>query len=322
VFNNKYFFKKLRKFRKPLIYDRFIKFFFRTNLPKRKFLKKHEVYYKFSKKLKRKTKWMWNIYSKNLTTILGYNLRNLNRIIRLYNLMGKRQYRKSLKYINNKKLKYNLKKKNRKNDPLWNITTSFIKTLNRNRKKQNQQFLKMRRKRRKQRFLLMRKKKILFTEFSHFLQNLTFYYFWRKFSISFFLYKPYIFNVDLKLKYFKKLAIFKNYYRRFLLNLKHEAGEAFSRKKILPLRYKLNRLKYFDNEQAVLYGYKFHFKGRFTRKQRAASLWFSKGAVSSSAMNANVDYGFYTIRLRYSVCTVKIWLYKGPRCPIFRFRVI
>jgi hypothetical protein len=32
--------------------------------------------------------------------------------------MGKRQYRKSLKYINNKKLKYNLKKKNRKNDPL------------------------------------------------------------------------------------------------------------------------------------------------------------------------------------------------------------
>jgi hypothetical protein len=43
-------------------------------------------------------------------------------------------------------------------------------------------------------------------------------------------------------------------------------------KKILPLRHKLKRLKHFDSEKAILYGYKFHFKGRFTRKQRAASL--------------------------------------------------
>jgi len=35
---------------------------------------------------------------------------------------------------------------------------------------------------------------------------------------------------------------------------------------------KTRRMKFFDNKLAILYGYKFHFVGRFTRKQQAANL--------------------------------------------------
>jgi hypothetical protein len=42
----------------------------------------------------------------------------------------------------------------------------------------------------------------------------------------------------------------------------------------LPLFFfnKDKRMKYFDNNVTVLYGYKFHFVGRFTRKQQSANL--------------------------------------------------
>jgi hypothetical protein len=45
-------------------------------------------------------------------------------------------------------------------------------------------------------------------------------------------------------------------------------------KKKLPifLYNKTRRMKYFDANLAILYGYKFHFVGRFTRKQQAANL--------------------------------------------------
>lgn len=73
---------------------------------------------------------------------------------------------------------------------------------------------------------------------------------------------------------------------------------------------RLRALEYFGSN-SLLYGYKFHFVGRFTRKQKAASLWFSKGANSVSSMKVDVDYGFHTVTLRYSACTLKVWLYRN-----------
>jgi hypothetical protein len=35
---------------------------------------------------------------------------------------------------------------------------------------------------------------------------------------------------------------------------------------------KTKKLNYFDDNTAILYGYKFHFVGRFTRKQQSANL--------------------------------------------------
>jgi ribosomal protein S3 len=71
----------------------------------------------------------------------------------------------------------------------------------------------------------------------------------------------------------------------------------------------------------LLYGYKFHFSGRFTRKQKAASLWFLKGSNSVSSTWANIDYGAYTITLRYSTCSLKVWLYKNKKTPVRNIRV-
>lgn len=60
-----------------------------------------------------------------------------------------------------------------------------------------------------------------------------------------------------------------------------------------------------------LKGYKMHLKGRFTRKQRAASYWFSKGKVPLNSIDSFVDFAFFTIPLKNSAITVKIWLYKS-----------
>ena len=40
----------------------------------------------------------------------------------------------------------------------------------------------------------------------------------------------------------------------------------------MPLGNKIKRLELLDNKIALLYGYKFHFVGRFTRKQQSANL--------------------------------------------------
>jgi hypothetical protein len=84
---------------------------------------------------------------------------------------------------------------------------------------------------------------------------------------------------------------------------------------------KTKRMRYFDNNLAILYGYKFHFVGRFTRKQKAANLWYRLGSLANSSAIANVDYAFYSVVMRYSVCTVKVWLYKSRTAPKFKYRV-
>ena len=60
-----------------------------------------------------------------------------------------------------------------------------------------------------------------------------------------------------------------------------------------------------------LRGYKMHLTGRFTRKQRAASYWFSKGKVPLNTITEFVDYAFFTLPLSNSAITVKVWLYKS-----------
>jgi ribosomal protein S3 len=54
------------------------------------------------------------------------------------------------------------------------------------------------------------------------------------------------------------------------------------------------------------------FYGRFTRKQRAASIWFKSGKVPLNSVNCRMDYAFYTVPLKNSAVSVKVWLYKTP----------
>lgn len=58
--------------------------------------------------------------------------------------------------------------------------------------------------------------------------------------------------------------------------------------------------------RGVLLGYKMAFYGRFTRKQRAASVWFKVGKVPLNSVTCRIDYGFYTIPLKNSAVSIKI----------------
>ena len=78
--------------------------------------------------------------------------------------------------------------------------------------------------------------------------------------------------------------------------------------------WKLNNLKARNYEYTKannLIGYKMYLSGRFKRKQRAAYYWFSKGKVPLNTLKAHIDYSYYTIALKNSAITVKIWLYKS-----------
>lgn len=134
--------------------------------------------------------------------------------------------------------------------------------------------------------------------------NLFFFFFLFQYS---FIYKPFTFNIDLYKKYIYNVLNLPDVDSQFIANKqkKKDLEE-------MPLKDKFKRLKILEGgTRSLLYGYKFHFVGRFTRKQKAASLWFAKGANSVSSMRVDVDYGFHTIALRYSACTLKVWLYRN-----------
>lgn len=78
--------------------------------------------------------------------------------------------------------------------------------------------------------------------------------------------------------------------------------------------FKLNNLKSrikIHTRANNLRGYKMYLAGRFTRKQRAAHYWFSRGKVPLNSITSFVDFAFFTIPLKNSSITVKVWLYKS-----------
>ena len=112
----------------------------------------------------------------------------------------------------------------------------------------------------------------------------------------------------------------KEFYKKRKLENKEKKMKKLEELEVIPLKYKFKKLKHLMSSSSVLNGYKFQFKGRFTRKQKAANLWFSQGAAPLSAMSENVDFSFFTIILDYGACTVKVWLYKGEKAPYYLYR--
>jgi ribosomal protein S3 len=58
--------------------------------------------------------------------------------------------------------------------------------------------------------------------------------------------------------------------------------------------------------KGLLYGFKFHFRGRFSRKQRAGSFVFERGNMPLNTISANIDYGFLTVPLFNSLVSIKV----------------
>jgi hypothetical protein len=58
--------------------------------------------------------------------------------------------------------------------------------------------------------------------------------------------------------------------------------------------------------KGFLFGFKFHFRGRFSRKQRAGSFLVIKGNMPLTTLSANIDYGFITMPLLNSIISIKV----------------
>jgi hypothetical protein len=115
------------------------------------------------------------------------------------------------------------------------------------------------------------------------------------------------------MKFFSKKFYYNIYnYKKYLYILNNEFKSKIVEikptilQKASILRDKHRRLEFFDDRLSTLYGYKFHFVGRFTRKQQSANLWFVKGAVPKSSAAAIIDYGTATVILQYSICNIKV----------------
>jgi hypothetical protein len=125
-----------------------------------------------------------------------------------------------------------------------------------------------------------------------------------------------------KLSFFN-LAYFDVFYKRSfmylrLLNLNYKRYLKFNywfyQYKWVITELNMNHLKSRIKSHTKFYnlrGYKMHLRGRFRRKQRASSYWFSRGKVPLNTITAFIDFAFFTIPLANSAITVKVWLYKS-----------
>jgi ribosomal protein S3 len=60
-------------------------------------------------------------------------------------------------------------------------------------------------------------------------------------------------------------------------------------------------------------GYKITCSGRFSRKQRTTYTWKSFGSLAFSTVKSKLDYSYRTIALKYSSCTIKVWIRLGKK---------
>jgi hypothetical protein len=104
--------------------------------------------------------------------------------------------------------------------------------------------------------------------------NLFFYLLLEKFLLKFYaLKKKFPVNVEKFIDYMYKLNIFDELFENKLSNKLYDIEKNKNFGLIMtPLKYKLKRRKFLDDSHGILYGYKFHFRGRFKRKQKASSL--------------------------------------------------
>lgn len=63
----------------------------------------------------------------------------------------------------------------------------------------------------------------------------------------------------------------------------------------------------------IVKGYKIMCSGRFSRKQRTTYNWKSFGSLASSTVRSKLDYSYRTIALKYSSCTIKVWVRLNKR---------
>ena len=71
----------------------------------------------------------------------------------------------------------------------------------------------------------------------------------------------------------------------------------------------------------IVNGYKISCSGRFSRKQRTTYSWKVFGSLAPSSMKSNLDYSHRTIALKFSACTIKVWI-RLNKIPLKRIEFI
>jgi hypothetical protein len=122
----------------------------------------------------------------------------------------------------------------------------------------------------------------LFSNYSIMLQK----YFFKKTFLDFFLVPSVCF--------FNRLITYG--YRKYALKWLVEVGN-FNK-----LRLRLDK----NISYSGLVGFKIHLRGRFSRKQRASSIWYKRGLMSLNTLKASMDYSFSSIPIRNSLISIKV----------------
>ena len=95
----------------------------------------------------------------------------------------------------------------------------------------------------------------------------------------------------------------KSYF--FYLNIMYSFHNFNNFLKINKRKHYLKTKELYKTTSFIL-GYKMSFRGRFTRKQRASSVWFHQGLVPLNTFKGYIDYSFFTIPLKNSAISVKL----------------
>ena len=66
-------------------------------------------------------------------------------------------------------------------------------------------------------------------------------------------------------------------------------------------------------KKKLVKGYKITCSGRFSRKQRTTYSWKAFGSLAFSTVKSKLDYSYRTIALKYSSCTIKVWVRLGKK---------
>lgn len=81
--------------------------------------------------------------------------------------------------------------------------------------------------------------------------------------------------------------------------------------KYLNLNKRNIRAKNWRNDIIGLLGFKISCSGRFSRRDRASHISFIKGKVPLNTLKSKIDYGFWSVPIKNSAISVKVWMNKG-----------
>lgn len=90
----------------------------------------------------------------------------------------------------------------------------------------------------------------------------------------------------------------------------------------LTAKYNILKRRILKPKKGGLFGFKMQCSGRFTRRQRASSIWFSYGSTPLNTIKERIDYSFFSIPISNSKITIKVWLHLNNTYPNWYFKLL